>query len=58
MAQDTDLVLNCGQTGQNMKENGDSTKQMEEENFGTQTVISMKVFGKMIKQMDMEFISM
>jgi hypothetical protein len=58
MAQDMDLVLNYGQTGPNTKENGVSTKQMEEESFGMQTVISMKVFGKMIKQMDMEFIFM
>lgn len=40
---------------QNMKENGEKTKLTEEVNSGTQTVISMKASGKMIKPMVTEF---
>lgn len=41
----------------NMRENGEKTKQMEEESFGMLTVISMRENGKMTKLMAMVFTS-
>ena len=55
MAQDMVPVFKCGLTVQNMKESGAKIKQMVKVNFGMQMVMFMKVIGKMIKQMVMEF---
>ena len=41
----------------NMRENGEKTKQTEEESFGMPMEISMKVNGKMTKLMAMVFTS-
>ena len=47
-------MFKYGQIMLSMKENGEKTKQTEEVNSGTQTVISTRENGKMIKLMDME----
>ena len=44
-------MFKSGQIMQNMRENGEKTKQTEEENFGTLMEISMKASGKMTKPM-------
>ena len=43
--------------GQNMKDNGNSIKLMDKENFGIPMEIFMKDTGLMIKQMVMEYIT-
>lgn len=48
-------VSKFGLMGQNMKVNGNITKQMEEANFGMLMVMFTKEIGKMIRQMAMEF---
>ena len=48
-------MFKSGQIMQNMRENGEKTKQTEEENFGTLMEISMKASGLAIKSMEREF---
>ena len=50
-------MYKSGLITQNMRVNGERTKLMEEVNFGTLTVISMKASGKMTKPMDTVFTS-
>lgn len=51
-------VSKYGQTVQNTKVSGRTTKPMERVNFGMQTETCMKVTGKMIRQMASESIFM
>jgi len=50
-----DMEFKYGQMVLDTRESGPKTKPMERVNSGTQMEISMKVIGKMIRQMVMEF---
>ena len=58
MEQDTVLEFKFGLMEQNMKVNGGIIKQTVKENFGMQMETFMRVSGKMIKQMDLEYMFM
>ena len=58
MTWDKDQVFKSGLIMLNMRENGEKTKQTEEESFGMPMEIFMKVNGKMTKLMAMVFTSM
>ena len=58
MEQDTVLEFKFGPMEQNMKVNGGIIKQTVKENFGMQMETFMRVSGKMIKQMDLEYMFM
>ena len=58
MGQDTVLEFKFGPMEQNMKVNGGIIKQTVKENFGMQMETVMRVSGKMIKLMDLEYMFM
>ena len=58
MIRDMVQEFKFGQITQNMKENGEKIKLMDEVNSGMQMVISMKENGRKIKLMVMVFIFM
>jgi len=58
MGQDTVLEFKFGPMEQNMKVNGGIIKQTVKENFGMQMETFMRVSGKMIKLMDLEYMFM
>jgi hypothetical protein len=58
MEQDTVLEFKFGPMEQNMKVNGGIIKQTVKENFGMQMETFMRVSGKMIKLMDLEYMFM
>ena len=58
MEQDTVLEFKFGLMEQNMKVNGGIIKQTVKENFGMQMETFMRVSGKMIKLMDLEYMFM
>lgn len=58
MEPDTVLEFKFGPMEQNMKVNGGIIKQTVKENSGMQMETFMRVSGKMIKLMDLEFMFM